>query len=133
MLPITVDALIIGGGPAGLSAALAFARQAQTAIIFDGGKYRNSAADFMHLIPALDHVAPSSFRDTAKASMTARYDCITVEETEVKTARQTESGGFEVADEVGKTWTGKKMILATGVEDVFPNIPGYADCWGKSM
>ncbi|KAK8150465.1 hypothetical protein MY1884_007969 [Beauveria asiatica] len=127
-----VDALIVGGGPAGLSAALAFARQNQTAVVFDSSQYRNSAADYMHLIPGLDHIAPSDFRDAARAQIAERYDTIEIERgVNLVTVKQTDSNMFEVADGSGKTWTGRKMVLATGVEDVLPDIPGYAECWGK--
>lgn len=129
-----VDALIVGGGPAGLSAALAFARQNQTAIVFDSGRYRNNAADFMHLIPGLDHIAPNVFRDTARTQIAERYDTIRMQLwTDLVTAKQIDGGIFEVVDGAGTSWQGKKMILATGVEDVLPDIPGYADCWGKAM
>lgn len=129
-----VDALIVGGGPAGLSAALAFARQNQTAVVFDNGQYRNAAADYMQLIPGWDHKPPSDFRAAARSQMTDSYDVIRIlEDTNVATAQKTEQGIFQLSDEAGRTWSGKKLILATGVEDVMLDIPGYAELWGKAM
>ncbi|KAK8929082.1 Thioredoxin reductase tcpT [Metarhizium anisopliae] len=129
-----VDALIVGGGPAGLSAALAFARQNQTAVVFDNGQYRNAAADYMHLIPGWDHKPPSDFRAAARSQMTDSYDVIRIlEDTNVATAQKTEQGIFQLSDEAGRTWSGKKLILATGVEDVMLDIPGYAELWGKAI
>jgi len=42
-------------------------------------------------------------------------------------------GGFKVEDTAGSTWKGKKLILATGVEDIYPAIEGYAECWTSGM
>lgn len=129
-----VDALIVGGGPAGLSAALAFARQNQSAIVFDSGRYRNAATDYMHLIPGLDHKAPAEFRATARSQITDRYDKIRIlEGVDIVAAKKTDADSFELSDEAGQTWNGRKVILATGVEDVMLDIPGYAELWGKSM
>lgn len=50
-----------------------------------------------------------------------------------KAGRESGSGVFQVVDEAGETWRGKKVILATGVNDVFPDIEGYAECWGESI
>lgn len=136
MSPTTalVDALIVGGGPAGLSAALAFARQNQTAVVFDSKQYRNGVVDFMHLIPGLDHVEPGKFRQAARDQIEQRYPTITLEQgVDLVAAKKLDGGFFAVEDGAGKSWQGKKVILATGVEDVLPDIPGYADCWGKSM
>ncbi|KAG5992446.1 hypothetical protein E4U52_002812 [Claviceps spartinae] len=129
-----VDALIVGGGPAGLSAALAFARQNQSAIVFDSGKYRNAATDYMHLIPGLDHKAPAEFRATARSQITDRYDKIQIlGGVDIVVAKKTEADSFELSDEAGQTWNGRKLILATGVEDEMLDIPGYTELWGKSI
>ncbi|KAM0547796.1 hypothetical protein ACHAPJ_010257 [Fusarium lateritium] len=64
----------------------------------------------MHLIPALDHVEPAKFRDTAKAGITGRYSNIKTETAEIKKARQADSGSFEVAGASGKAWTGPLHI-----------------------
>lgn len=129
-----VDALIVGGGPAGLSAALAFARQNQTAIVFDNGKYRNAAADFMHLNPGWDHKPPSDFRSTARSQITQHYGSIRIlENANIVAAKKTNEGTFRLSDENGKSWSGKKVIIATGVEDVMLDIPGYAELWGKAI
>ncbi|KAF2179256.1 FAD/NAD(P)-binding domain-containing protein [Zopfia rhizophila CBS 207.26] len=122
------DILIIGGGPAGLSAAASIVRQAHSIVIFDSGKYRNEASNYMHTLPTWDHRHPKEFRDAAKKDF-ERYGTVTLENAQVKSIKQTDEGLFEATVEDGRTWTGRKVILATGVEDVFPDIPGYADCW----
>jgi thioredoxin reductase len=128
------DALIIGGGPAGLTAALTLGRQQQSSIVFDSGTYRNDPADFMHLIPGFDHVKPSEYRDKAKDNILSNYDHVQIQKTAVSSIQKDESnGGFILTDEAGKVWNGKKIILCNGVEDIFPGIDGYAECWGKGM
>ncbi|KAJ5665114.1 uncharacterized protein N7477_007562 [Penicillium maclennaniae] len=133
-MAISTDVLIIGGGPAGLSAALALARQQQSSIIFDAGTYRNDPAAYMHLIPGFDHIKPSEYRDKAKDNILSSYDHVQFQNTTVSSVQKDEAtGGFSLTDEAGQTWKGKKVILCNGVEDIYPNIDGYAECWGKGI
>lgn len=125
------DIIIIGGGPSGLSAAASIVRQDHKTVLFDSGKYRNSQSKHMHTMPSWDHQDPETFRAASRADF-KRYSSITIENAEVESLRQREDGVFE-ATSGGTTWTGKKVILATGVEDVFPDIPGYAECWVSGM
>lgn len=131
-----VDVLVVGAGPAGLTAAISVARQRSKCIVLDGGSYRNDATDYMHLIPGFDHVPPSDFRGASRSHLTAYYgDYVSlVSDVTVTEARQREADGlFEAVGSNGQTYVGRKLILASGVEDRLPEIEGYADCWGKSM
>lgn len=128
-----VDVLIVGGGPAGLSAALALARQDHSSIIFDSGSYRNDPTDFMHLIPGFDGEVPANFRATARANISSGYDCVSFRNVGVAAIQRAEAGLFELIDDHDQRWLGRKVILATGVQDVFPEIEGFAECWGRSM
>ncbi|KAK2611673.1 hypothetical protein N8I77_005003 [Diaporthe amygdali] len=121
------DIIIIGSGPAGLSAAASIVRQDHTTLLFDSGKYRNAKTNHMHTVPSWDDRGPAEFRAASPRDL-ERYGTVTVEHIEVERIKQNQNGIFE-ATAAGKTWTGKKVILATGVEDVFPNIPSYTDCW----
>ncbi|KAI3317877.1 FAD/NAD(P)-binding domain-containing protein [Xylariaceae sp. AK1471] len=122
------DIIIIGGGPAGLSAASSIVRQDHKTLLIDSGEYRNASSKHMHTVATWDHKDPEEFRAASRADL-ARYGSVTVENAEVKTLRQREDDLFEAATGEGKMWTAKKIILATGVEDVFPDIAGYRDCW----
>lgn len=125
------EILIVGGGPAGLSAAASVVRQDYKTVLFDSGKYRNAQSKHMHTVPSWDHVDPQDFREQAAKDF-ERYGSITIEEVNIETLKQREDELFE-ATAGGKTWTGKKVILATGVEDIYPDIPGYAECWVAGM
>ncbi|KAI9149062.1 Thioredoxin reductase tcpT [Paramyrothecium foliicola] len=130
----SADVLIIGGGAAGLTAAVTVARQQQSSIVFDAGTYRNDRAEYMHLIPGFDHVEPAFFRQSARKNLLANYGHIKFQDVAVSTVeKDASSGGFTLTDESGTTWTSKKLILADGVEDVPLPIEGYADCWGKAI
>jgi len=126
-----VDILIIGGGPAGLSAALSIVRQVHSTIIVDSGKYRNADSP-MHTVPTWDHRQPSEFRAAARKDF-ERYGTVKVESAEVASINKTEDGLFEAVGSNGQVWTGRKLVLATGVTDIFPDIPGYSDCWVSGM
>ncbi|KAK0387753.1 hypothetical protein NLU13_3998 [Sarocladium strictum] len=130
----SADVLILGAGPAGLTAAISLARQMQSSIVFDDGAYRNDPAEYMHLIPGFDHVSPEHFRKTARENMLGNYEHISIRMAKVDSAEKDEATGrFTIKDDAGVAWQGKKLVLANGVEDVFPPIEGYGACWGKAI
>lgn len=127
------DALVLGAGPAGLSTALGLARQLYSVVVFDSQQYRNSPADHMHNVLTWDHKPPSEFRANAKANILQRYKSILFRESRIDRITGLEGGIFEAIDEAGGRTLGKKVVLATGVEDVMPDIDGFKQLWGKSM
>ncbi|KAK8066613.1 hypothetical protein PG997_013360 [Apiospora hydei] len=132
----TSDVLIIGGGPAGLAAALALCRQNHTSIIFDSGSYRNRFAAEMHMVSTWDHRPPGEFLAAGRAELTQRYPGqYTFVNGEVASIKRVSDGPsiFEASDAAGKQWRGRKVILATGVRDLLPFIDGLEDCWGRGV
>lgn len=128
-----VDALIIGAGPAGLSAALALARQLHTAIVFDSSLFRNARSAHMHTIPTWDHKDPAEFRGATRAEILERYNTISFEDREVASIEKTTAGDFAATAVDGTTFTGRRVLLATGVTDLPLDIKGYDECFGRSM
>ncbi|KAL4779861.1 hypothetical protein BJX76DRAFT_351470 [Aspergillus varians] len=142
------DALIIGAGPAGLSTATGLARQLHTAVVFDSGVYRNARAEHMHNVLGWDHVNPARLREKGRTDLLARYETVKFRDVPVETVRRVSmgasntntSGGndggksvFEAVDAAGKTWYGRKVVLATGVRDLPLGIDGFEECWGRGI
>lgn len=132
------DCLIIGGGPAGLTAGLTMGRCGRPAVVFDSKEYRDGGSKYMHMVLANDHANPAQWRDTARQQMLDNYPMIEFEYTKIvtitKISLETSKTGFEVKDGKGQSWKGKKLILATGTRDLLPdNIEGYKENWGRHM
>ncbi len=129
----SVDVLIIGGGPAGLSAALCLSRARYTAAVFDSGVYRNTLSYHVHMVPTWDHSDPREYRAAARKELKTRYDTVQFVDRAVREVTKDETGTFHAIDASEKHWSGKKLILGTGVKDIFPDIPGYEECWSTGM
>jgi thioredoxin reductase len=136
--PQIFDILIIGSGPAGLNAALTCARTRSKAIVFDNQQYRNEGVTHMHTVASRDHFNPREFGRIAREQVESRYDTIWFQAATITHAKKKqvsvpdEKGlydGFEVTDSDGHSYEGKKIILATGSRDVFPEIQGYKENW----
>lgn len=132
--PTIFDALVIGAGPAGLSAGLALGRVLRTAAIFDTNVFRNVNANHMHTVPTWDHASPVTYRQQSITELRDKYaGTVQFTNTGVVSVQRQVDGSFSVVDQEGTTWTGKKIILATGVKDVLPSVRGYANAWGRTM
>lgn len=124
-----VDVAVIGGGPAGLQAALALGRGHRPCVVFDSGEYRNATAGHMHNVLTRDGCPPDEFRAAAHADL-AKYDTVTLRQEGVVQIAPGAECGFELELASGEALTVDAVILATGVLDVMPNIPGLMEAWG---
>lgn len=123
------DVIVIGAGPAGLQAALTLGRMHRKTLMLDSGEYRNGAVAHMHNVIANDGTSPAVFRSTALEQLSAYPDV------EVRVdAATTISGaadGFTVTLADGRAEQATRIILATGIADDLPDVPGLAEVWGR--
>lgn len=124
------DVIVIGGGPAGLQAALTLGRMHRSVLLLDSGQYRNGTAEHAHNYATHDGIAPAEFRRLARADLAA-YD--TVEVRELLADRVERDGDEFVVHLGGVTERSAAVVLATGVRDALPDVPGLADAWGKEI
>lgn len=87
----------------------------------------------MHNLPTWNHKSPEEFREGARKDLTNRYSTTSFVRAKVEKLTRLPDGSFEAVDSDGKNYKGKKVVLATGVEDLYPDIAGYDDCWGRGM
>ncbi|CAD6584960.1 MAG: hypothetical protein ASARMPREDX12_001800 [Alectoria sarmentosa] len=132
-LPSSVtDALIIGGSHAGLSAALTLYRALHTTIIFDEYKPRNWYPSPVRLTPTWEHKDPERLREASRAELRESGLCRFVDAT-IQQAEKLSNGLFQVTDTKGGLWYGRKILLTTGVKDIFPNLDGYEENYPQRM
>lgn len=125
------DVIIIGGGFAGLSAAMMLARGRRKVTVIDQGEPRNRFASHSHGVLALDGQPPSEILTAARRQLLA-YPTAEI----ILGAAESVSGdvdAFEVRLADGKMMTGRRVLISTGYSDRLPEIPGLAERWGKSV
>ena len=127
---MTVDAVVIGGGPAGLSAATWLARYRRTVLVLDSGEYRNRWADASHGYFSHDPASPAELLTRACADLDA-YPTAELRHGRVVKASDRD-GGFEVVTEAERL-TARRLVLATGVRDEFPDVGGFFEHYGASV
>jgi thioredoxin reductase len=125
------DAIIVGGGPAGLAAALTLGRSRRRVLLLDAGQGRNAPAAAVHNLLALDGTPPEELRRIGREQL-ARYPGVELREAAVADARALEGGGFRLELGGGASVTARRLVLATGLADELPAIDGLAPLWGRS-
>jgi thioredoxin reductase len=126
------DALIIGGSYAGLSAAMALGRSRRRVLLLDTGRPCNRQTPHSHNFLTQDGATPAALRAQALAQV-LHYPTVELRADEALTASALPDGGFRVETAAGASLTAPKLLLATGVIDLLPTLPGFAECWGISV
>jgi thioredoxin reductase len=125
-----IDVAVVGGGPAGLSAAGWLGRYRRSTVVFDIGEYRNRWVEQVHAFLSRDPTSPGALLDQARADL-RKYESVQVSGARVLTARRS-NGLLQLATDAGGL-EARRIILATGVEDVFPDLPGFFDHYGADV
>lgn len=126
------DAAVIGGGPAGLSAAAWLGRYRRAVVLVDSGDYRNAHVDLSHGYLGNDPIPPSELRAKAVAEV-RQYPTVTFEAGKVANVTGLRDR-FEISLDDGETiLQARRVVIATGVRDVFPEVEGFFDHYGASV
>lgn len=125
------DVVIVGAGPAGLSAALVLGRCGRRLLVCDSGEYRNACSHALHAFLGRDGTSPASLRDDGRAELTA-YPTVELLDATVTTALRAQ-GGFDVELADGRRVRSRTVLLATGVVDELPALPRLGEFYGRSV
>lgn len=125
------DVIIIGGSYAGLAAAMALGRALRQVLVIDAGQPCNRQTPYSHNFLTNDGKAPAEIAKQARAQVEA-YPSVSFIKGSVMAAAKTETG-FIVQLQTGEKFTSYKLVLASGIKDLMPDISGFAESWGISV
>jgi len=125
------DVIIVGGSYSGLAAAMALGRALKRVLVIDSGKPCNRQTPFSHNFITHDGRAPGEISGLARRQVAA-YETVEFFHGLAVSGTRTE-GAFEIRVDSGERFRAKKLIFASGIRDIMPDIPGFAACWGISV
>jgi thioredoxin reductase len=124
------DVVVVGGGAAGLSAALTLARARRSVTVVDAGEPRNAPADGVHGLLALEGMSPSELLDRGREEVIGYGgEMVAGEAVDVSCS----SYGFAVMLRDGVVLRARRLLIATGLVDRLPEIPGVREQWGHGV
>src|SRR3954471_13866111 len=121
------EVVIIGGGAAGLSAALVLGRARRRVAVIDAGEPRNAPAEHMQGFLSRDGMPPAEFLAAGRAEVTG-YDVELIEDRVLEI-----EVGFSVRLVSCRVLTARRILVATGVGDELPDLPGVRERWGRDL
>ncbi len=124
------DVIVVGGGPGGLSAALLLGRARRRVAVIDAGQPRNAPATHLHGYLTRDGTPPARLLSAGRDEV-AHYGG-TLIDAKVNTIAGC-VGAFTVTLHTGEMLTGRRLLIATGLTDRLPDIPGLAERWGRDV
>lgn len=128
------DAIVIGAGPAGLSAALMLTRGRRQVLVLDHGVPRNRFTDHMHGVLGHEGLAPGELRAKGRREVEAHEGVFEDAEVASVTPVAADDGArVHVATEGGRVFRARAVVVATGLRDELPNVPGLRALWGKGV
>jgi thioredoxin reductase len=124
------DVVVIGGGPAGLSAALVLARARRTVVVVDAGRPRNAPAAHMHGFLSRDGLPPTELLASGRAEITV-YGAEVIDGTVTDLYRN--DSGFRVELGEAEVLYARRVLVTTGLRDETPDVPGVRERWGRDL
>lgn len=125
------EVIIIGGSYAGLSTAMTLGRSLRETLIIDGGKPCNRQTPHSHNFLTQDGSTPKEIYEIGKSQVT-KYDSIKFYDGLAVSGKRS-NDRFEITTSEGDVFTSKKLVMATGIKDLMPDIKGFSECWGISV
>lgn len=125
------DVIIVGGSYAGLAAAMALGRALKKVLVIDDGKPCNRQTPHSHNFLTNDGKTPAEIIALARFQV-SQYPTIQLFNGMAKTGKKTDTG-YEIEVATGERLCAKKLLFATGIRDVLPDIDGLSACWGISV
>lgn len=137
---VDADVIVLGGGSAGLSAALMLGRARRRVLVLDNGTPRNAPASHMHGVLGRDHTSPLDYLKNGRADL-ERYDVTVVDATvtalggHVGHFTATTAGSPEDGRNAhdGRTFSARRIVVTTGLTDLLPPVDGLAERWGRDV
>jgi thioredoxin reductase len=130
--PTEVDVLVVGGGPAGLSAATVLARSRRSVVVIDAGEPRNAAAEGVHAFLGHDGLPPGELLARGRAEL-ASYGGRFVHGTAVDAVAPEGGDRVTVTCADGSQWSPRHVVVTSGALDGLPDVPGLAEHWGRGV
>ena len=135
--PPVLDVLVAGGGAAGLAAAVTLARSRRSVTVVDSGRPRNAPAEGVHALLGREGISPAELLAAGRREATG-YGA-EVADGEITAVRRLADGRFQATlagggdGSAGTVLTARRLLIATGLTDELPQIPGLAEHWGHSV
>ncbi|GLZ48575.1 oxidoreductase [Actinomycetospora sp. NBRC 106375] len=130
MSPEPLDVLVLGGGAAGLSGALTLARSRRDVLVLDAGEPRNAPADGVHAFLTRDGLPPAELVRLGRAEVESYGGRI---RSGTAVAARREGDLFAVDTDDGTTLRARRLLVATGLVDELPDVPGVRELWGHDV
>ncbi|KKI92910.1 pyridine nucleotide-disulfide oxidoreductase [Bacillus sp. SA1-12] len=127
-----IDCAIIGGGPAGLNAALVLGRARRSIILFDNDQPRNAVTHESHGFITRDGVSPREFRDLAHHDI-RKYPSVNIKKSNVLEINRESHSLFKLITDDGESYLSRKIMLAIGLKEKLPDVNGIRDYYGRSL
>jgi thioredoxin reductase len=129
---VEAECAIIGGGPAGLNAALMLGRARRSVLLFDDHSPRNAVTRHTHGFMTRDGATPQELRVLARREL-ARYPSVWPVDRRIEAVAPLDGSGFLLRDRGGATYRARKLLLATGLKETLPKITGVTEFYGSSL
>jgi thioredoxin reductase len=126
------DVVVVGGGPAGQSAALVLGRMRRRVLVLDTESPANAVSNAMHGFLSRDGAPPAEVRRVAREQLRA-YETVEYRRLAARAARRRPAGGFEVDLEDGTEVAARRLLLAHGMRYGLPGLEGVAEAWGRHV